>query len=214
MKKLFLIAAMAVFAVTANAQIVSSSSVHSESNNYWFVRAGLGFNGVTKIDDTKAKIGYEFEVGHAWMLGGQGAHIDAALGIASRGYKVEYNEEGGKYSGKLTAHNLYLAPTFGWKIPVADKISIDPHAGLYFGYDLGGKEKVEEEYEGTKTSGDANLGDIDGYKKFDAGLKLGAGVWIGKFNVDLAYKFGFTKMYDGDDSPKSHSFDISVAYAF
>lgn len=228
MKKFFLFAAMAVFAVTANAQIVSSSSVHSESNNYWYVRAGIGINGVSNVDDSKSKVGYDVEIGHAWMLGTQGAHLDLGLGLASRGYKLESSEEESntKITKKLTAHNLYLAPTFGWKIPVASNITIDPHVGYYLGYDLGGKEKydISGEYadevkdyledEGYDLDG-TSLGDLDGYKRFDTGFKFGAGVWIKNFNIDFAYKLGLTKMWDAEEkAPKSHSFEITVAYAF
>lgn len=214
MKKFFLFAAMAIFAVTANAQIVSSSSVHSESNNYWFVRAGIGINGASNIEDSKSKVGYTAEVGHAWMLGTQGAHVDLSLGIASRGVKSEYNDEDIKATEKLNANNLFLAPAFGWKIPVGSNINIDPHAGFYLGYDLGGKLKSEETYDGETEKSEVKIGDLDGYKKFDAGMRVGAGIWISNFNIDFAYKFGFTKLTDGDKAPKTHSFDITVAYAF
>lgn len=215
MKKLLLSAAVALFAFSANAQIVTSrsesvtriESPKTPSNNYWFLRAGLGFIGSSEIEDSKSKMGYEFELGHAWMLGSEGAHLDLALGFASRGFKSEEDD----YKESLTAHQVYLAPTFGWKFKVADNIAIDPHVGAFFGYDMGGKLKQEDEYD----SEDYDLGDIDDYNRFDAGMKFGAGVWFGKFNVDFAYKTSFTKLVDTDeDAPKTHSFEISVAYAF
>lgn len=222
MKKLFLFAAMAVCALTANAQ--------SDNSNYWYARAGIGINGASNIEDSKAKVGYNVEVGYAWLLGEQGAHVDVGLGVASRGWKSEYtDEEEGqsiKTTDKLTAHNLYLAPTFGWRIPVGSNVYIDPHAGLYLGFDLGGKYKTEYSYskeliDAAEQVGyelpkneDVKIGDIDGYKKFDMGMRAGAGVWIKNFNIDFTYKLGFTKQFDGNKAPHTHSFDITVAYAF
>lgn len=213
MKKMILGALMALFAVSANAQIVTSRSESfsvtreqkAPSNNYWYVRGGLGINGVSIEDyDTKSKVGYVFGLGHAWMLGAQGAHLDLELGFSTRGFK----EDDGDYKESLTAHQVNLTPSFGWKFQVADGISIDPHVGLFVGYDMFGKY-TEEEY-GDKES--YNLGDIDDYNHFDAGGKFGIGVWFHNINLDFSYKTSFTNMVD--DYGKAHSFDISVAYAF
>ena len=47
---------------------------------------------------------------------------------------------------KCIAHNIQYSPfTFGWKIGVADNLSIDPHLGVFASYDYTSKMKESGE---------------------------------------------------------------------
>ena len=65
---------------------------------------------------------------------------------------------------------------------------------------------------------DVKIGDIDDLNRYDAGLKIGVGVWFkNKFNVDLTYQRGFVPVFDVDDSDYNvyqSNFWIRAAYAF
>lgn len=244
MKKLFLMAAAVLMACAANAQIVASYGSSKASNGYWFVEAGVGLNGIginindedfSKDDDvsSKMKIGYDVAFGRAWWLGRNGAHLDLALGLASRGGKAnikyptdyDYDDKGeshikeyGTDKPSVTAHQVYFAPSIGWRFKVSNNFAIDPHVGPYVGYDfatsIGGKDNDGDKYD------DEDADRYYDWNNLDAGLNAGVAFWYNnKVKLDVRYKASFIGMGEGNygkvlDGKKTHSVVISLGYAF
>lgn len=158
------------------------------------------------------------------------------LGVSTRGYKTKVEWETGFVSSfgdylghtireeqTLTAYNVQLTPImFGYKYNVIQNITIDAHLGGFVSYDFtgelktykydfqtsAGKDRVKEN---TET---ADIGDLEKYSRFDAGLNLGIGVWYGHFNIDFIWQRGFVNMFDIDFSNQSQSLKLRVGYAF
>lgn len=158
------------------------------------------------------------------------------LGVSTRGYKTKAEWQSGSisswgdYIGRrikeeqtLTAYNVLLTPImFGYKYNLLQNVTIDAHLGGFVSYDFAGKLKTYNyDYQisankprvkenTTKT----NIGDLNKYSRFDAGLNLGIGVWYGHFNIDFTWQRGFINMYDIDLSNQSQALKLRVGYAF
>ena len=219
MKKIVSFVCAALCCVAMNAQLVTSRSVSvstapkAPSRTTWMVRLGLATNNFVgeHADDLGAKIGYTFGFEFNKSMGQRGAYWGMDFTFASRGYS--FDEDG--YEEKLKLHEFQWAPfTFGWKIPVANSIAIDPHVGIFAAGDIAGKWTFKEDGE----TEDVKIGDIDDLRRYDIGMKIGVGVWFkNKFNVDLTYQRGFVPVFDVDDSDYNvyqSNFWIRAAYAF
>lgn len=222
MKKILLFVGMALYGVAMNAQLVTSRSElisyqpqeKKKPQTIWIVRAGLATNTFTG-DFTKemsSKIGYNMGIEFNRTIRDRGAYWGMDLLLGSRGYKYDY--ENSNYESTLSAHNIQWAPfTFGWKIDVADKFTVDPHIGIYFGMDY----IANHDHEGYPPSGIGhNIDDLSGYSDFDMGFKLGIGFWYNKkYNIDFTYQRGvgyLSSIEDGDGD--TSNFLIRLGYAF
>ncbi len=161
-------------------------------------------------------------------------------GFGNRGYQIER----GEFERKLVAHHFQYTPfTFGWKIKCGEsKISIDPHVAVYLAADYHGR--VEEEgiirIDGDKKPRNEweqyynphnrphfreydeawSIWKEKDYMPFDAGLKLGVGVWFcDRWNVDLSYQRSFVPAYvwdnmDYDDGAFTNKLVLRVGFGF
>lgn len=94
---------------------------------------------------------------------------------------------------KCIAHNIQYSPfTFGWKIGVADNLSIDPHLGVFASYDY--TSKMKESGESISWGDFADYLEVD-YNHFDAGMNIGVGLWYDRFNLDFTYQRGFIDVF-------------------
>lgn len=225
MKKFLSMACALMLGATVQAQIVTSTSrsitrekAPSTTTNY--VRLGLNIMNVAGdgAEDLGSKMGYDFSYGFQKTLGGKGAYWGMEAGLSSRGYgyseKESYNGYQVKYELNFIAHNIYYVPfQFGWKFNVGRGFTIDPHVGIFASFDYAGKEKEKFTEDGESYSESYSLGDLDGYRRFDVGLKFGVGAWYKNFNLDLAYQRGFVSAWEDGDMFTSN-FQIRLGYAF
>ena len=213
MKRFLSFACAALCCMIMNAQLVTSRSVASvstpkESKTTWMFKVGMATNNFVGENwgDSDTKIGYNFGFEFNRTMGKKGAYWGMDFLFGSRGYK--YSE--GEYDFKHKAHNFQWSPfTFGWKVDVANKITIDPHLGVFLAIDYAGKQVAE--YDGEE--GDISIWDVEDYIPVDLGMKIGVGVW---FNKKLTYQRGFVNAFDfGEDySSKTNNFLIRLGYAF
>ena len=229
MKKLALFVCAAFCAIAMNAQLVTSTSTKittapKESKTTWMFKVGMATNnfvGDAMEDEVGAKIGYNFGLEFNRTMGKKGAYWGMDFLFGSRGYKYSESEDGVSYEEKLKTHNFQWSPfNFGWKINVANKISIDPHVGLFVSIDYAGKQVSSIEGYGEKYEEEIGIFDeeYDGYIPVDMGMKIGVGVWFNKkFNLDLTYQRGFVNTFDFEDSDytaNASNFLIRLGYAF
>ena len=190
MKKVLSIVAALLLCVGTQAQIVSSRSAivktqKQASNTQWFLRAGLNI----------------------MNLNGDGVEADSNIGYnATFGYQKPMGEM------KCIAHNIQYSPfTFGWKIGVADNLSIDPHLGVFASYDY--TSKMKESGESISWGDFADYLEVD-YNHFDAGMNIGVGLWYDRFNLDFTYQRGFIDVFSDLDGIKTSNFMIRLGIAF
>jgi hypothetical protein len=166
------------------------------------------------------RCGWDLSVAFNKPLGTSGAYWGMELGLGSRGAsaKSEYGWTYTDYDGDKTEYfenskqhistwNAKFSPfTIGYKYPIKENIKLDAHIGAFVSYDFSGSASVKWEC----TDPDDNETEdyaMDDYdielQRLDAGLQIGVGVWINKFNIDLTYQRGFinasTSEYLEDD---------------
>ena len=98
-------------------------------------------------------------------------------------------------------HNVQVSPfTFGYKYNITDALAVDAHLGAYVSCDYVGKIKEKESYQGDSEETSVNMGDWEDWKRVDAGMNIGVGIWYDRFNLDFTYQRGFIKTWECNTS--------------
>lgn len=204
MKKALSIVTALLLCVATQAQIVSSRSsiIRTEkkaTNTQWYIRGGLNLMNMSgsKDDgwgDQSSKVGYNFVYGFQKPIGSVGTYWGMDFGLGSRGWKESEDD----WSENYMAHNVQVSPfTFGYKYDITDAIAIDAHLGAYVSFDYVGKYKEEED---GQELANASIGDWNDWKRVDAGMNIGVGIWYNRFNLDFTYQRGFIKTWEANTS--------------
>lgn len=202
----------------------------------------------------KSSTGYDFTIGFSKSFGGSPLYWGMEVGLSTRGYKTSATWEkslsssvsgGTDYHGKfqdvtLLCHMVKFSPfMIGYRYEFLGNMAADIHLGAYASYDYAGKNTVDytdhivstskygNRNDKTTTSTETKLNDLDGMRKYDAGMTLGVGYWFGRFNIDFTWQRGFISMNDdGDQKVKigknsrekgnlyANSFQLKLGYAF
>lgn len=204
MKK-FILLVLVAFACTAiNAQLVTSSSFKKEkSKTVWYAKAGMTFANVSADGESADNLfGYNLGIAFDKPMGNSGVFWGMGLTLATKGYKVG----DGDFEAKINANKLEIPLNFGYKYTINDDIAVDARIGGFVNYDVFGK--YTESYDGDEES--CNLGDLEDYDRFSAGIQFGVGVWYQHLNLNITYQNGLVKQNDA----KEKNWMISLGYAF
>ena len=79
-------------------------------------------------------------------------------------------------------------------------MAVDAHLGAYVSCDYVGKIKEKESYQGDSEETSVNMGDWEDWKRVDAGMNIGVGIWYDRFNLDFTYQRGFIKTWECNTS--------------
>lgn len=172
MKKIIVIMAAAVMAMSASAQIVTSrTSIKSKSKTTWFVRLGMSIDNLTNGNDylknevdgdlntsIGPKVGMDLNVGFMKNIGKSGLYWGMDLGLGTRGATCKekgtdevYIDNIGEYvdyeytnKGSVMTWNVKYSPfTLGYKYSITDDLKLDGHIGVYVSYDFAGGTKYK-----------------------------------------------------------------------
>lgn len=194
------------------------------------VRAGLN---VTSIDLSAGSNSFSFDsrasynVGFAYqqpLLRTLPLYLETGLYLTGRGGSVNasnfdlgFDEE---LSGKVKFNMLYLQVpvVVSWHFNVRS-VSIQPLAGVFYGFGIHGKAKFKGEKADLFKSTDLGDGAEEEamFKRSDLGLRFGANVTFKKhYNVSLGYDLGLLNILkDADEvKAKNGSFFVSLGYNF
>ena len=188
MKKLFMIAAMMVATLSANAQ---------NALGEWSIKpmAGVNLATLTKTNDSKMRVGLaagaEFAVGAA-------ENFEISFGALYSMQGCKFKEEGYKETFKYDYINIpvlanyYVAPGFAIK------------AGVQPGFNVSKKWKAE-------VLGVTSEGTDDDVKGFYLSVPVGLSYEFSSFVIDARYNWGLTKVWKDDDAKHSF-FTITLGY--
>ena len=191
MKKLFVMAAMALSSVGAFAQY-NAGDVTIQP------KVGLSISDYTDIDDSKTRAGVvagaELEY-----------HVSPMFGLS---VGALYSMQGCKYEESgvdVTLKNDYI------NVPVLANVYVAPglalKAGLQPGFKVNSKAKV-------KAGGTAVTKDLeDSFKSFDFSVPVGISYEYMNVCLDARYNIGVTKVMDDTDS-KNSVFQLTLGYKF
>lgn len=195
-----------IFVLFALVSIVSYSQIA------WSVKAGMTMNNMTKLEDSKMKLGYTVGVGVDYAINDMWA-IQSGLNITAKGTKSEYDDsdEDGKYVETTKYNPTYLEIPIlaAVKFQIADNMKFTVNAGPYLAFGLGGKSKDSYDLSGEyaedakeypedysenswklfkKEKGEEKAA----LKRFDLGLQYGIGLEISEhYLVSLSGQYGF-----------------------
>lgn len=209
MKKILLFFALVAMSVV---------SINAQDNLKWGVMAGMNVSKYT-ITGFDSRIG--FHAGVKAELGlsqeASGAYMDFAALLTLKGAKID----GGSIASiKFNPYYLEVPVHVGYKYAVNDDFALFGSAGPYIAVGLFGKAKAKVdgdlvdlgEFGGNSASEDI-FGD-DGFKRFDFGLGLKAGVEFSKkYQVAISYDFGLVEVAK-DLGMKNRNLMISLGYMF
>lgn len=121
-----------------------------------------------------------------------------------------YSEKGAKESDYSCSQNYLEVPVIvRYAIPVADRFAIEPFAGGYLSYGIGGEIKNKMERAKWDTFSD------DFFRRFDAGIKIGATASFEMINVELGYDFGIYNNNQNDfESSHTGAFFATLGVRF
>lgn len=192
MKKLFVMAAMALSSVGAFAQY-NAGDVTIQP------KVGLSIADYTDADNSKTRAGVvagaELEYHVSPMFG-----LSAGLLYSMQGCKYDLDE------ATVTIKNDYI------NIPVLANVYVAPglalKAGLQPGFKVSSKVKAK--------AGDSSVTkdfDDDAFKTFDLSVPVGISYEYMNVCLDARYNIGVTKVMDGADS-KNSVFQVTLGYKF
>ena len=188
MKKLFMIAAMMVATLSANAQ---------NEVGQWSIKpmVGANFATMTKTTDSKMRVGVtagaEFAVGAAENFEISFGALYSMQGVKGKTDGIEQTYKFDYINIPVLA-NYYVAPGFAIK------------AGVQPGFNVKKKAKVEA----AGVSADVTVDDVKG---FALSVPVGLSYEFSNFVIDARYNWGLTKAIKDYDSKHSY-FTITLGY--
>ena len=205
MRKIVLVLAMVAMVGAVSAQELSLG-----------VKGGLNISNLSGkgVDDAKMKLGFHVGLGADYEFAPNMA-VQSGLLFTTKGAKAK--ELG--VEGTLDMMYLQLPVHFAYKMDINPGTRFVLHAGPYVAYGVGGKTKFEEKGVSLSfdTFGKRKIGgvEVEGAKRFDAGLGIGAGFEFGQFLVDLGWDMGLVNVgRDKDNKITTQNGYLSLGYKF
>lgn len=209
MKKVLLIAAMALVSLGASAQLLTSRTfVEKKRTTTWVLRAGVNVMGMAGegAKNLDSRAGYDVAISFEKPISDFGLNWGMEFALGSRGYSAENSG----YTQKLISHNFRWSPfTLGYGYNLTDDFKIAVHLGAFASVDYAGS--FTREYKGESESN--GLGDIEDYQRFDAGMALGGGLWYKRVNLDVTWQRGFIDVIS-DSKCQASNVMIRLGLAF
>lgn len=229
MKKILLVAALAVCSLTVSAQRASSSSSSffstekADGGVKFGIRAGLNLSNMSMSEDNVSVSLDSRASFHVGVIADiplmQSLYVQTGLFLQDKGFKLE--EDGETLTGKPMYLEIPVLASYRYNFSDAAQLQIN--VGPYFAYGLGGKAKYEHNGMSSDEDFFGSYDDDDtfGCKRFDCGLQFGAGMtFASHYYIGFAYQLGLTNIadlpssYEGDYSVKNRNWMISLGYTF
>lgn len=175
MKKLFSLICVAMFAVTASAQVT------------WNMKGGFGVATCygSDVEGLKTHLVGKIGFGLEYPISSN-VSLMPSLEFAWKG--TEQKNDGDKLT--LDLYYLQVPVVFAYRVNLADAWNMTLKAGPYAAYAVSDKIKYESNYGGYEGSSEV--------KKFDAGLDAGIDFEYHRFVFGVEAEMGFLKLYESN----------------
>lgn len=229
MKKIFVLAVMAMFTLASQAQIVSSRSSRittttTQKNYENFSTIYLQYNPLKiKGDDvfdesvTGFSLGYNYAISLSQSVP---VYLEPGIGLQYSHLSKDKNRERERLERKYNMFSAKVPVSLLYKFDIANsEFSIVPNAGIDFRVNIIGKYKYEYSYGNESKSKSYNLFSEDDMKdekwnRFQVGWHVGVNfMYANKFLLGASYGTDFSKIQD-DDNVKVSTFSLTLGYCF
>lgn len=207
-------------AVETAAQYAMIGSMLAKIDDYTGIR--VGYNSATlrvsDFDAVKDPIhGVNLGIVFGWYLGHSCVAIEPGFYYSMKGGKLREYMTTGHHSGydaydtKLTMHSFEIPLNFKAHLHVAPGTWLQPFAGPFISFGFAGTATFDgEKYD---TFDDGVLED------FDAGLRFGSGLQLGRIYFEAAYDLGLLNLcdrytFDHSEALRSRTWSFSIGYNF
>lgn len=173
MKKFFILALLAAFGLSTQAQIVRSTTSmitkeKKQRNFMWTVRLNYSNDTYSGDSDVKSTTGFDAGLGFTKYLNSDGERNGMFWGLEAVGMT-----NSAKYDlidKNMFGFGVYGAPRVGYKMPLMDEMAISVYAGAYVGYMF---DADEEDYVYQSYSVPTNKYGYTSYDYYHQSTRLG-----------------------------------------
>ena len=186
MKKVFMIAALMIAALGANAQ----DKVE--------IKAGVGVAQINGINQD-SKVGFNLGIGYQMNLDGN-VYVEPSVMYENKGFKSKgLSLLGYTLTSDRTYYASYLTVpvVMGVRMPLTQGVNFALEAGPYASLEMGGTDQYFDE---------------SGAKDWDLGLTAGGKFEFGDYRVGAYYNYGLMHVWPG--AGHNMTYGISLGYAF
>ena len=159
--------------------------------------------------------GMDLGVVFGWYLGKSPIILEPGIFLSLKGGELS---EDRYVATKYNMTMLEIPLVLKYDLPLADNVAFQPFMGGFMAFGIGGEAKFKDTHDTFDTFGDG------GFKSFDAGLRLGCGMCISRFYLELSYDLGLvnlpTSSYedfyydDWNDAIKSNCLSLNFGINF
>ncbi len=186
-----------------------------EERDFFFVRAGVSLNKIAGKDAGNSKVCplYDISLNYQKTLTDEVCPIyyTPQIAFGTRGEKESSDTK--METGYIKSHNIRLVPLqFSVQPRIVPERYLDIHAGGYLSVDYAGIFTYEQGTVFVTNEADKKIGDIENYHRLDAGIQVGAGLWMGSWNLDFTYRRGFIGIIK-DYSAFTNNFIVCLGYS-
>ncbi len=226
MKKIVFTLCLAALAAVAAAQDLPK--------NIFGIRAGLSVSTLrVDEDETGVEPGglTSFHLGASWqhlITPSMPFYFETGLYLSQKGCKATGRMWFAEYDLDIKAMYLEVPALAVYRFELPLGFAVQPFAGLYFGYGIGGKAKFSSGSYSSEASlfKDGNIRDSDGdpqpspqlLKRGDVGLRFGAGATWERYYLGLGYELGLTDNVKEDEYgvgfARNRTFTFTLGYNF
>ncbi|MDR0419897.1 MAG: PorT family protein [Prevotellaceae bacterium] len=201
--------------------ISAIASAQELKKDIFGIRAGLNLSHVTLSEsaygmsinietDSKAS----FHAGFSYqrlLIPTTPLYLETGFYFSQKGFKYSLASEDIDITLNSTAMYLQIPVLLNYHFAVANNIIIQPFAGLYLSYGIGGKTRMNL---GNNKISENTFGD-DGYIRIDAGIRLGVGATFDKIYLGIGYEPGLINISNESDiTAKNTNWAFTVGYNF
>ena len=184
------------------------------NNTYFGLRLGFGISTVNSdsklLNTNKTRTGLNVGVVVGTQLSSQApVFFETGLYYTEKGGKSTYNSTDFSYS----LNYLELPLIVKYKIPIADKIAVEPFLGGYLACGVGGKIKDFNNREAYNSFNSKNANAA--FNRFDGGIRLGCGFSYDVMYVEAGYDIGLSNIGKDDfDNTRNGCFNLTLGVNF
>ena len=216
MKQTLLVFGLLICAIGASAQKYWDGSRPDEPFTFG-ARVGANASKQYSMDDfadRDFRLGYQVGV-TADINVVRSFSINTGVILMQKGWKWDYEDKRGKKEVTDNATYLEIPVLASYRINLSDQAQFQLNLGPYFAFGIWGDQEVKNSFPNGDNYKISSFAKIEGGKKFDCGVSIGAGFSFTKFFVGLNYERGLVNVSrDNDKKFQNGSIALSLGYNF
>ena len=215
MKRIIIIFLYSLFVLGSGAQKYWDSS--RPDHRFTFgVRAGVNFAKQNNMED-----GADNDFRTGFHLGAttdiniiRSFSVNMGVFYIQKGYKTDYSDYRGSVKTRNNASYMEFPVLASYRVKLSDAAQFQLNIGPYFAFGIGGKLKVENTFENGDSYSIDSFDKIDGMKRFDTGISVGAAVVYSDIYFGASYERSFMNVSNTNEKFQNGNIAITIGYNF